>query len=187
MELADEEFSDLKKKLAAYQEKVPDSISREPNQVFIDAESIRALLREEKYLADLDRRVAQDAKAPFNDAPDPSELRGETQRLSNYLQLAGLETIAEVIEATRTYEAELVELAKKVFALPDSEPDDDEGEITPGISLFYLAYFLIAMRGSLDEMDDFLKESGIGFPDGEPERKGFGQFLIEAVRDISGG
>lgn len=144
LELGDLEFQGIRDDLVSYAARVSKTISRAPQSVPLDAQSLTTFVQRNQALRRLDLRVSKylGVELPKN---SPISTHADA------LQCAGLQTIAELNAAlkrfgTRTY----------AFTRMWLDPAADK-TYTRGRSLFFLSYVLVASTGNLDKIAEYIR------------------------------
>lgn len=154
LELADDEFREIRKELLEYASVVPDSIREQPEDVGIDKISLQALLASDSNVHRLGLAVAAAAGATLERTPD-ERLDRSLEDLS-YLtieNIADLERVAaEKAEIVERYAAEWLG-GKQYETMYDS------------IGLLYLLYVLLGERSDIDVIHSFLEKANLGSSD----------------------
>ena len=149
LELADEEFVKIRSVLDNYKEKIKEEINSEPAKLLIDAETLKQLVSEKNNLvAAIDGEICEELNAELIEV-NQSSLEQYLTRF-NYLNF---KTIDEILSSLQTNKNVIVQFSKAW-----TQSTDSKGKIifNRGISLFYLAFVVIAQQGSIDEVNRFL-------------------------------
>ena len=151
LEVADSEFTMLRKALQEYELEVPALIARDPEKVAINLPSIRSAYDTSNALKELDRAVTEPAQANLNNM---NSILLE-QSVSKLLFL-GITSIAELeFEATRQLQR------VRQFAVKWLE-GKVHTSLLVGIGIMYLAYVLLGDKGDRNLIARYLKEQDIG-------------------------
>lgn len=148
LEIADDEFIQIRDSLKEYERTISKIIIDAPSSVLIDQASLSAFVKNSTLVHELDQRIATEANARIS----KTEIGNS---IINELKYNGLETIADIESALREFGDIAVQLAGKW--LKDTQLE----EIKVGISLFYLCYILAARNGSAKEVLGYLKAFNI--------------------------
>lgn len=133
LELADQEFEDIRRSLADYERAVPAEIIAKPQDVQLDKASVLAFIAEDPSVARIDAAVAAILKAEIED-------RGSDDPGIGRLRLLGLETISELRDALAKRESTVIRFAHQWLA------GSSRATIRQGTALFYLRYVLLGER-----------------------------------------
>jgi hypothetical protein len=150
LELADQEFVEIRSYLDDYVNALPQRIEHRPDTVGIDLESVEVLVHQDSYVAEVDGEIASSHNAALADG----SLSTSVERLVR----AGFKTIAEVQAAMHANRSEIVKYAD--LLMPASGSAD--AKINRGVSLFYLAYVHVLKARDEKRFESFLESSGIG-------------------------
>lgn len=150
LEIADDEFNDIRDNLATYAQEVTESV-QEGESAPIDRDSIRALIQADSVVHQVDQRIAQLYGATLAESVPNSYAGARAQELIDL----GFRTTSEVVESMTAVKTKLAHFA--TTWLNDGPSDNDpetnaEGryyELTPGISLFYLFLHLALERDDI--------------------------------------
>lgn len=155
LELGDVEFMGIRDQIRTYQRDLPNAIRATPNQVFVDQDSLRTLIRESPLIADLDEKIA---------AVVPTRLEDTLALGMAVAQLnqVGLRTIEAV-------ESSLAANSDKVlrFATALLHRDDFPGSpgsvsvVNRGISVGYLGYVLLLQTKTAPQIAQIFDAAGI--------------------------
>lgn len=140
LEIADDEFNDIRSDLAAYAIEVTESV-QEGESAAIDRDSIRALVLADNVVSEADRAIANLYGAKLVDSVGNRYIASRAQELIE----VGFESTGEVLEYLSSIKGKLIAFAAGWLdrGPADGEPDDIDKngrytELSPGISLFYL-------------------------------------------------
>jgi len=152
LELADDEFSAIRRDLASYAASIPNAIRKQPETVGIDKISLHSLVSSpESALRRLSQTIASAAGAELEPTTD-TILEKNVANL-NFLEI---QTVAELESAAAAHEAVVAEFAKRWLE------GSTHRRLHEGIGILYLAYVLLAERGDGDRILRFLREGSIG-------------------------
>lgn len=152
LELADDEFAQIRNSLFEYETSVPQRIVETPALVLIDKASLWAFVKNNPFVREIDGKIAS--------VPKSRIVENEEYVIADIdkLHYVGLETIADIDSSLREF-AEIIGSFAKLWLARSKY-----AELSAGICLFYLCYVLVARKNSLEEAYNYLKESGIGDP-----------------------
>lgn len=153
LEIADDEFQTLRSESVEYQRSVDEVMEKDPASVAIDQDSIKAFINRDE-IRELDQKVAKALGRPFN-----SDVDATAGGIAAELQWVGLQSVADIQAAASANKKLIVDFAKHWSKRLKGTP---RTEVNGGISLFYLAYILIAENGSKDRVKAYLQAQSIG-------------------------
>lgn len=154
LELADEEFIQIRNELSGYEKTLPETIQNEPEAVLLDKPSLTALIEQDTLVQSLDLKIAQDNNSRLT--TEESDV-GHTMRR---LELAGIKTIGEIKSKLPQRQQIILGFAEAVIA---SHPSPDLGYFPTGISLFYLAYVFVAESRNDERIRQFIQDAKLSF------------------------
>ena len=144
LELADQEFMSIRDGLDEYERNLPERIRRTPRLVEIDKASLSAYVENSAVVQEVDQEIAALAGIPLD--PDPSDLKAETREADvAKLRLLQVDTIEELDAQLSQYKQGIVAFAGEYFS-----GRLQGGAFSPGISIWYLAYFLAGRSGEFE-------------------------------------
>lgn len=170
LELADDEFTQIRDSLLEYEATVPQRIATTPASVLINKASLWAFIKSNPLVHEIDRKIASVPKAQVVESEEYV-----TDRIDK-LHYVGLETIADVDFSLRQYEDSVVAFAESWLA------GDKYETLSAGISLFYLCYILVARKNSVEEAYEYLEKQQIGTAE---ERKSVAQDILSTYRRVT--
>jgi putative GTP pyrophosphokinase len=146
LELADHEFAEIRGSASRYRSSLPQRIDRAPDTVTIDRTSIEVFVLKDPLVEAVDAQIAQARSVSLH------QYAKEAAYFSaDRLQLAGLETIADVASALRANRDHVIRLATKWL-----DRSGSSSALSRGISLFYLAYVVVLRSGDEDRVRSFM-------------------------------
>jgi putative GTP pyrophosphokinase len=150
LELADEQFRQIRDERQHYRAEVGAAIQNEPTSVFVDRESVFAFIRDNALVNDIDRRIAEVTGGVISEGG----LADLPARLSASFQLLGLGTIADVEDQLTRHQERIVDFAARWYT------GDHAGlrRFLHGISLVNLSYILAMSKYDEDGLKRFLRE-----------------------------
>jgi putative GTP pyrophosphokinase len=153
LELADQEFISIRNELSSYEESVPKKIEVTPQLVAIDKASLIAFVANSERVKTLDQKIGSfcGARIRFDEEA--------IARNVNRMRFLGLQTIGELEEALRVQSAAIIGFAKAWLA------GSTYPALMSSISLFYLAYVLVACTSDPTKVSDYLKTFNMERPD----------------------
>lgn len=194
LEIADDEFVALRDELGRHRDQVTESIERGETDIALDLDSLTAFITANPLVRELDQRVAAQIDSFVNDKQAPS---ADIDRL----HYVGISTVDEVLKLLTAKSGELVQFARLWLRFPPSEraiaeyeeyfadtadasEEHSDSGFSPGISLFYLVYLLVAERNNRSFAIDYFLETGIG---GEDHEVSNADQLVTAYRWLQSG
>jgi putative GTP pyrophosphokinase len=155
LELADQEFERIRRDLATYTKELPENIKERPAEVLLDKASLTEYLQTNGLVRELDEYIASKMQAKV----------GEEANLEFMLELLACvetKTIAQVDSALR----DNADFLKK-FAVSwlHSQNNPKYDAVARGVSLLYLSYVLLAVRGDRVFLLNVIQRLSIGRPD----------------------
>jgi ppGpp synthetase/RelA/SpoT-type nucleotidyltranferase len=175
LEMADEEFAQLRDELQKYSEEVESAIEGQPETVFIDKQSLASFIASSSLVHELDQAIARLGGTKI--ATETGMEGSQADRYSVHLQMLGLQTIADIEDNLHKYKDLIRRFAGKWFA----RKSEQRGSFMRGISLFYLMYVLAASTGDTELIDRYLSRAVIeARDDPEPLRREL-QTIYEAT------
>jgi putative GTP pyrophosphokinase len=169
LELADNEFEQIRDGLREYEAAVPQRITNAPALVSIDKASLWAFVKQSSLVHKIDRKIASVSESQV--VEDEEYVTRDVDKL----HYVGLETIADIDISLRKYE-------DSVVAFAESWLTDKYETLSAGISLFYLCYILVARKNSVKEAYDDLEKHQIG---NDEERKSVAQGIISTYKRVT--
>lgn len=171
LELADDEFSAIRRELDAYAANVAQEIQEQPESVGIDNISLRAITSSESSaLRRLSAAVAASAGAVLEPTDDAT-----LERNVENLSLVGIRTVADLEREAASRESLVQRFA--VQWLSDARYES----MHESIGVLYLAYVIVGESRDLSRIRSFLDGSNIG---GSDERDRIARRIME-VFDVA--
>jgi len=169
LEIADDEFAQIRDSLAEYEGTLLERISEAPESVPIDQASLHAFIKSGPRVQELDARIASAAKAKLVTSIE------YISNLIDHLQYVGLQTIGDLDSSLH----EFGDVAARLAELMIGRHED----LNEGISLWYLCYALAARSGSAEEVVGYMKAHDIGPHREEPYAKRIISLYAQAGAD----
>lgn len=150
LEVADSEFTQIRRSISAYDEKIASAISTSPSTVTIDKNSVTQFIIESPVVRDLDSQVADVFKLCIDDKfpPDPSV---------DKLLFFRLNDIEALNNALKQHATAIVKVASVISSLPATIERDDSF-FPRGISILYLCYALASVDRDPVKLETFLQQ-----------------------------
>ena len=155
LELADSEFSQVRRSSEEYRKRVSAEMQTAPSQVALDAISLKAFIQERPMVGEIDAEISNAIKIPIR--------RDETPNLALLISMASvlhITTIKQLETGLGSKRVDLVRLAVR-FVTSTSEY---MGRFPPppslpaGISILYLLYLLLAKLGTWNDTKEALQQ-----------------------------
>ncbi|WHX62765.1 GTP pyrophosphokinase [Peribacillus frigoritolerans] len=151
LELADEEFIRIRENLDIYNSQIQSEIERTNANVLIDKISLNSLIEtRESIINEIDKEISEMASGRLGEVHE-RQLNVYVERLK-YL---GFNTLDEVLSSLEKYKNKIVKFAGIWIT-------GERNYFTEGISLFYLAYILLADNEDMEAFKMYLKKFRIG-------------------------
>ncbi|EPA95290.1 GTP pyrophosphokinase family protein [Pseudomonas sp. G5(2012)] len=150
LELADEEFMDIRDKVDAYAESVKNAVGQELEKISIDKTSLDSFAISNELVLDLDEKVAEILNA---DVVEPNFLPQEF----DVFKLFGVGTLDQLETMLQANRAEILRRAHDVRA----GSDETHFVLGAGICIFYLFQVLAAKSKSEDMINLYVETMGL--------------------------
>uniref|UniRef100_UPI0011D72E36 GTP pyrophosphokinase n=1 Tax=Vibrio cholerae TaxID=666 RepID=UPI0011D72E36 len=170
LELADDQFIQIRNELSNYETDVKDVIVISPQSVDIDTITVLNYINKDKFISDLDRKVAKILKV------DLIELTKENaSRHVKYLDYFKIDNFSELDECVNKYQEYIMQRAADIGEHKNGET------VSRGISLFYLYQILASKLESENDILEFLNHMSLSWAD---KREDFAKYLYEFGKKI---
>lgn len=168
LELADDQFIEIRDDLLAYEKSVQENMISEPESIWVDAVSLTEFINTSPQVKNLDAKIAIITNASFKALEKENAIRHV-----KYLQFFGIESISQLQR----------ELEKNSdFILRRAHDINSEGAlIGEGICIFYLHQVLAAKLADKGEILTFLDATGLGHVQ---ERAALATYLFELGKEF---
>jgi putative GTP pyrophosphokinase len=167
LEVADQEFIQIRGELAAYTTRVGQEILADPSSVSVDKISVDTFIDCDEVVRRIDKEMADHVGAKLYKTSD-------TSALVEQLRYVGFETIRDVKLALESRQAVIIDQWKRRMAARSRTRD----QVMKGISLFHLFQLVVAEKGPAN-----LRAALDKFEIGSPERRDeISDSIIAAVR-----
>ena len=160
LELADEQFLDIRDKISNYEREISEKIKEVPNQVNLDKVSYINYVNENHLVSKLDNYIVK--RLNFDGLSDEKN-DVNSDRYLERLKYFNIETIGDLEESLKKYEKSIIKLTD-IWAA-DVDPDLEQNSVFCGISIHYLVQLLSAKNSNKDEVKDFLYKNSISVND----------------------
>lgn len=177
LELADLEFTNIKKQLAEYNNGVVEKIKSEPQLVELDRDSLKAFVKNSNLIKETDKIIASNAKLKLYQSNDL--IAGHIDKL-HFLKI---DTIAS-LENALLENKDLVTAFANIWLADNDEEEYESDEIPTGISIFYLCYILLAKTKDESLINEYAEAFSIGNVDGSP--LDLGKEVLDCFAKITG-
>jgi len=184
LELADEEFNNIRNDIDLYSQRAEVEILSAPQQVLIDNVTLKSYILSSPNITELDKVITELLGGSLVD-----ELT-DVERTISELKFLNIETINDLDTSIKLNKSQIIDFANKwlaELALAEpalAEPVEDEGEIRRGISIFYLCCLLVGKTGDLDMAKAYVDYASIGFGTG---RMRIPYKIMEVVKRVTEG
>jgi putative GTP pyrophosphokinase len=162
LEIADSEFVDIRRKLDAYSDAMPQRIADSADQVSIDLISLSNFAKNDPIVKKLDEAILAGLFGMPNDGLRfvEREIASEIEKLSHF----GIGTIAKLRETLAREEAAILELVKWWSNQDDGYvAHPTEGKwMSVGVSLFYLCHILAVKGADERRIGEYLGRFNLG-------------------------
>jgi len=166
LELADDEFTEIRDSLLQYETSLPQRIIDAPASVLIDKASLWAFIKNSPLLKEIERKMVSRRKGEII---KDEEYVG---RLVDKLHYVGLKTVADIVSSLEELGEVIVKFRKELIK-------DTTTVFPSGVSLFYLCYTLVARDKSEDGLLSYLENFELGPP---KQRKSIAQRVFSAYK-----
>ncbi len=153
LELADDEFEQIRDSLREYEATVSKQIADTPTSVLINQASLSAFIKNSSLVHRIDRGIAS-MKAGQIIKDTDAEMLSNTIAELHYV---GFETIADI-------DSSLQKLEEIIYGFAKAWVTGKLGRVSTGICLFYLCYVMVGHKNSVEQAYTYLNELRIGLP-----------------------
>ncbi|MGD8174231.1 GTP pyrophosphokinase [Vibrio sp. TRT 21S02] len=165
LELADDQFIQIRNELSNYETDVRDVIVSSPQSVDIDTVTVLNYCNTNKFLNKLDREIAQILNVELIDLN-----KENASRHVKYLDYFKINNFSQLDEYVNKYQKYIMKRAGDIGEYKDSET------VSRGISVFYLYQILASQLDSEANIFEFLNLMGLSW---EEKREEFAKYLYE--------
>lgn len=166
LEIADEEFVQIRNKINDYERSVKEIITKEPESVLIDAVTIYEFINSAPIVKDIDKLISE--KCNFILKPVTEK---NASRHIKYLNSFGVKTISDLIG--------LLNENKQNIMLRSNSIEGNGDTVSEGISIFYLHQVLAAKIYDSEQLVEFLNKHSLGEAD---NRSDFATYLTSLAK-----
>jgi putative GTP pyrophosphokinase len=153
LELADDEFIQIRDSLREYAASVPQKIIDSPESVLIDKVSLSEFVKASLLVRKIDQGIASLTAGKIVGEMGDKQL----SHMVDLLHFVGLLTIADIDSSLRKFEEIIYGFAKAWMA------GIELGKVKVGICLFYLCYVIVGRKNSVKQAYNYLNTINIGF------------------------
>jgi len=150
LEIADDQFIQIRDEISNYKEEVKSSILTNPEKINIDAVSLTEFIIRNELVQELDSKISQ--RCGFKFIKREKTYGNEFIR---YIAYFGIESISELSELLKENKDNILmrieDIAEKI-----SPENFGGGTISRGVSLFYLTSVLISKTNNTENIRDYL-------------------------------
>lgn len=173
LEVADSEFTGLRRELKSYEESVSGRIKSAPDTVGIDLASLASAYDQVAVFADLDAAIASTAAAVVK--KDDREFISRAVARLQFFEIESIEALTDLV----------VDHFENIKVFAERWFDGSTHKyLYQGIGIFYLAYWLAASTGDVNFVNAYLSKSNIG---NEGDRKEMAERAVQMcqlIRDM---
>jgi ppGpp synthetase/RelA/SpoT-type nucleotidyltranferase len=174
LELADEEFQQIRTDITHYRNEVESNISKQAlERVLIDLNSVQQFLMDDLLIKELSTRIAQTKNVKLYDHFPPEA------DLIERLKATGFNNLADIKSDLEIYKEQVVN-----FALAWIRNSYEFGFITPELTLIYLCYIKLSLLPDINQIARSLKEFKLRI-DTDQEAIELAQKIVEISRKIN--
>lgn len=149
LELADEEFNRIRIHLEEYNKQIQLKMETSSENILIDKITLKNLLaNKESIINEIDVAICNYLEGSLKEEIEDSYLNLHVERL----KFLGFNTLNEILHSLKIHKNELINFAQ--IWLTESGQGRGEVNVPQGISLFYLAYIIVANK----EDEKYIKE-----------------------------
>ncbi len=149
LELADEEFVDIRRKREQYRKEVPKSIASSPEKVSLDKVSISELVRSSRLVSEVDDEIAAVPGTKVRPIDDD-----DCGLLARTLSYVGLESVGQVVSEVGRRKEDILKLGELQLK------GKGVASVAAGMSLFYVFLIMLARerdyKGVMEGLNHFL-------------------------------
>lgn len=148
LESADLEFDRLKKELSKYENEVESFIEIHPEEVEINLPSLKSFVFNNKIIKLIDQKISEKTRIPMIVYSDIQKIEIENIVISR-LHFLDIYTIKDLELALKEHSESIIEFAYEWVN------KKGQGRFDPGISIFYLCYFLVGRKNNLEFSNNY--------------------------------
>ena len=175
LEIADQQFVNIRNNLKFYEEKVSEEIQKSSKNIPIDLASLSVFIKKSKLVKHTDEKIASIVRATIEDEFDSEVIENDLR----VLRFFGILWIDRLEEKFKELSSEVVQFARIWLS------DSTYRSFRQGISLLYFYYVLIAKSGDRNMVLRFLDAANIDTTslDGQP---GIATEILATYKKIQG-
>jgi putative GTP pyrophosphokinase len=155
LEVADDEFINIRQSLETYAKDIPSAILSYPEKVTIDKLSLSDFIKRNPLILKLDQAIANNLHYE-----QLITLQDLILRDVEYLNYFSIQTIAELSELLDRYQHQIIALSH-LFAHETDLSEEKDRYLPTGISIFYLCYILASSQANPDRIREYLTKMEI--------------------------
>ncbi len=159
LELADDQFAEIRDQVKAYTAEVNVQISDAPEQLKLDQVTLKAWFQTSELRLELDRAIAKDAKRTLDPRGDIDSWGSEYAEKLKYLGISTIEQLNRTIEERFK---EIASLAVKVLIRRERKQDEQKLSIGEGIGVNSLCYVHALRSNDPNALVNFFNKYSIG-------------------------
>ncbi|MGF1694000.1 GTP pyrophosphokinase [Photobacterium kagoshimensis] len=173
LELADDQFIQIRNELVKYEREIPDSIVSSPEDVSIDTVSIYNYVKSSQLLSGLDAEVSEILNVPLIDLT-----KDNASRHIKYLDYFNVDTISQLEDIINLYRVHILRRASDRAG----NLEEDKTSVSKGISIFYLYQVLASQLETEADILSFLNKTKLSSKDYRTE---FASYLFRFGEGIA--
>jgi putative GTP pyrophosphokinase len=166
LELADQEFANIRDSLDSYQLQVERDIGKSPAKILLDTISLTDYIKNSKFIESLDAEIAKIMNFNITDYNAVS-----SGTFLSQLEFSNIVTVEELDSALIESKSLILEKCQR------GTVDEETQNVNSGISIYYLAQILSAKDKNKKKVVNFLNKFNIGH-----KREDFANYLISLHR-----
>jgi len=149
LEIADQEFVNIRTSLVDYQKHVEKTISESPENIYIDAISLYMFISTGKVIQEIDSLIVEKINCKLYKID-----QDRATKLVKNIEYFGISTISELADLLSMHKIEIMK-AIEVMISKDGSPSNSE--VHTGVAIRFLSYVLASKSLSENEYDNFIK------------------------------
>jgi putative GTP pyrophosphokinase len=162
LEIADDEFCNIRLDLTKYEQDVPKQIAAAPQNVLVDKASLLSFLKNSDEVRHIDTEIAATI-----DCEVLRRFDSDYEKYIKMLEFNEIRTIANIKSLLQTEGYRIVGFANLWLQEYDIKRHRPKGVFTAGISLFYLCLYFVGKSGSPEKVRSFFETVGMFGKDSE--------------------
>lgn len=178
LELADTEFTAIRKEDRRYRANISQSIELDPSHVEINLATISEFIGTSEIVADLDRELA--GILPLNFMELHESVSSQYVQIAHFFKIQTISQLSEELSISRDI---ILGRASYELKIHGALATDSPRSVYRGICLSYYGQMMAAASGKQPKVQEYLKTIEFGTSN---SRKSFSEFLINAYKNIRG-